>query len=145
MKEDIKKIILWLFARLLTNFVAFLLILFVIRLLGIIAASGKTIVILAKDCAAVFTLIESIFIFVQALSAYVQKKIRLWKVKRRIIRQAKAAGAWSIPIAGGKVLDMYAEAFGLKREPGETDVHLRARCMAAAGEDDGRRRKPWAK
>lgn len=52
------------------------------------------------------------------------------KVNRRIVRQAKAAGAWGKPeVLGGRALDIYAFEFcGLNRKPGETDKELRNRC-----------------
>lgn len=60
------------------------------------------------------------------------------KVDRRIIRQAKAIGAWDkrpTPL-GGRALELKAwEDFKFKRLPGETDAELRRRCMAAADQD----------
>lgn len=59
----------------------------------------------------------------------VKRRYRLWKVKRRVMRQAKAAGAWNVEIAGGKALELFAEANEVipPRLPGETDAQLRAR------------------
>ena len=145
MKKIAKELFTWLWVQLVTNFVAFGLILLILRALRIVGGSGKYIVMAAAVYSALLTFVEIMYFSVHLLSEYVRKKIRQWKVKRRIIRQAKAAGAWSIPIAGGKALELHAAAYGIKREPGETDVQLRARCMAAAGERDERRRRPWAK
>lgn len=57
------------------------------------------------------------------------------KVDRRIIRQAKAIGAWDKrpTTLGGRALELKAwEDFKIKRKPEETDAQLRRRCMAAA-------------
>ena len=63
-------------------------------------------------------------------------KLRKRKRDRRIIRQAKAAGAWDLPWKlGGRALELKAEGYKIKRKPGETDACLRIRCMAAYDEE----------
>lgn len=61
----------------------------------------------------------------------VAAKAKRWhrrrKVDRRIIRQAKAAEAWTPEVAGGRALELLAKECGLHREPGETDKELRTR------------------
>lgn len=61
----------------------------------------------------------------------VAAKAKRWnrrrKVDRRIIRQAKAAEAWTPEVAGGRALELLAKECGLHREPGETDKELRIR------------------
>lgn len=81
------------------------------------------------------------FLLVPALVALVRQaaKLKRWyrrrKVDRRIIRQAKAIGAWDkrpTPL-GGRALELKAwEDFKIRRLPGETDAELRRRCMAKA-------------
>ena len=63
----------------------------------------------------------------------VRRRIRRWKVDRRIRRQAKAGGVWDRPgVLGGRALDLYArDMCNLKRMPGESDKELRARCRMA--------------
>ena len=85
-----------------------------------------------------------VFLLVPALVALVRQtaQFKRWyrrrKVDRRIIRQAKAIGAWDkrpIPL-GGRALELKAwEDFKIKRWPGETDAQLRRRCMAKADEE----------
>lgn len=85
-----------------------------------------------------------VFLLVPALVALVRQaaKLKRWyrrrKVDRRIIRQAKAIGAWDkrpTPL-GGRALELKAwEDFKIKRWPGETDAQLRRRCMAKADEE----------
>ena len=55
--------------------------------------------------------------------------IRRRKRDRRIIEQAKAEGVWDNPLClGGRALELKAwQDFKIKREPGETDIHLRFR------------------
>lgn len=66
-------------------------------------------------------------------------KVKRWrrqrKIDRRIITQAKGAGVWDKKpiVLGGRALELKAwQDFKIKREPGETDAHLRRRCMTAA-------------
>lgn len=64
----------------------------------------------------------------------VRRAVRLWKVDRRIIRQAKAAGAWDkCPLAlGGRALELKAwKVYRIKRDPGENDDQLRMRYFVA--------------
>lgn len=68
------------------------------------------------------------------LIAHIKRKRRRKVTGRRIIRQAKAIGAWTPQAAGGRALELLAKEYGLKREEGETDRQLRGRIMAAAGE-----------
>ena len=67
------------------------------------------------------------------LIAHIKRKHRRKVTDRRIIRQAKAIGAWTPQAAGGRTLELLAEEYGIKREEGETDRQLRGRIMAAAG------------
>lgn len=67
------------------------------------------------------------------LIAHIKRKHRRKVTDRRIIRQAKAIGAWTPQAAGGRALELLAKEYGLKREEGETDRQLRGRIMAAAG------------
>lgn len=67
------------------------------------------------------------------LIAHIKRRHRRKAIDRRIIRQAKAIGAWTPQAAGGRTLELLAEEYGIKREEGETDRQLRGRIMAAAG------------
>ena len=67
------------------------------------------------------------------LIAHIKRRHRRKVTDRRIIRQAKASGAWPPQAAGGRTLELLAEEYGIKREEGETDRQLRGRIMAAAG------------
>lgn len=67
------------------------------------------------------------------LIARIKRKHRRKVTDRRIIRQAKAIGAWAPQAAGGRALELLAEEYGIKREEGETDRQLRGRIIAAAG------------
>lgn len=67
------------------------------------------------------------------LIAHIKRRHRRKVTDRRIIRQAKAIGAWTPQAAGGRTLELLAEEYGIKREEGETDRQLRVRIMAAAG------------
>ncbi len=67
------------------------------------------------------------------LIAHIKRRHRRKVTDRRIIRQAKAIGAWTPQAAGGRTLELLAEEYGIKREEGETDRQLRGRIMAAAG------------
>lgn len=73
----------------------------------------------------------------------IRRRLRRKKNDRRIIRQAKATGAWDknpTPL-GGRALELKAwEDFKLKRRPGESDVSLRCRCMNAADNEYAERR-----
>lgn len=67
------------------------------------------------------------------LIARIKRRHRRKVTVRRIIRQAKAIGAWTPQAAGGRALELLAEEYGIKREEGETDRQLRGRIMAAVG------------
>ena len=67
------------------------------------------------------------------LIARIKRRHRRKVTDRRIIRQAKAIGAWTPQAAGGRALELLAEEYGIKREEGETDRQLRGRIMAAEG------------
>lgn len=67
------------------------------------------------------------------LIAHTKRRHRRKVTDRRIIRQAKAIGAWTPQAAGGRTLELLAEEYGIKREEGETDRQLRGRIMAAEG------------
>lgn len=67
------------------------------------------------------------------LIAHIKRRHRRKVTDRRIIRQAKAIGAWTPQAAGGRTLELLAEEYGIKREEGETDQQLRGRIMAAEG------------
>lgn len=71
------------------------------------------------------------------LIAHIKRRHRRKAIDRRIIRQAKAIGAWTPQAAGGRALELLAKEYGIKREEGETDRQLRGRIMAAA-ESTGR-------
>lgn len=71
------------------------------------------------------------------LIARIKRRHRRKVTDRRIIRQAKAIGAWTPQTAGGRTLELLAKEYGIKREEGETDRQLRGRIMAAA-ESTGR-------
>lgn len=64
-------------------------------------------------------------------AAWLKRWNRRRKVDARIIRQAKAAGVWNTN-AGGRALELYAKEYGIKRYPGESDPHLRARIKESA-------------
>lgn len=66
------------------------------------------------------------------LIARIKRRHRRKVTDRRIIRQAKAIGAWTPQAAGGRALELLAKEYGIKREEGETDRQLRGRIMAAA-------------
>ena len=65
------------------------------------------------------------------LIAHIKRRHRRKVTDRRIIRQAKAIGAWTPQAAGGRTLELLAEEYGIKREEGETDQQLRERIMQA--------------
>ena len=67
------------------------------------------------------------------LIAHIKRRHSRKVTDRRIIRQAKAIGAWTPQAAGGRTLELLAEEYGIKREEGETDRQLRGRIMAAEG------------
>lgn len=67
------------------------------------------------------------------LIAHIKRRHRRKVTDRRIIRQAKAIGAWTPQAAGGRTLELLAEEYGIQREAGETDRQLRGRIMAAEG------------
>lgn len=67
------------------------------------------------------------------LIARIKRRHRRKVTDRRIVRQAKAIGAWTPQAAGGRTLELLAEEYGIKREEGETDRQLRGRIMAAEG------------
>ena len=67
------------------------------------------------------------------LTAHIKRRHRRKAIDRRIIRQAKAIGAWTPQAAGGRALELIGEEYGIKREEGETDRQLRGRIMAAEG------------
>ena len=66
------------------------------------------------------------------LIAHIKRRHRRKVTDRRIIRQAKAIGAWTPQATGGRALELLAKEYGIKREEGETDRQLRGRIMAAA-------------
>ncbi len=67
-----------------------------------------------------------------ALINFTRESRRKREVNSRIIRQAKAAGVWGdIDKMGGKALELYArKLWGIYREEGETDEHLRLRIYS---------------
>ena len=65
------------------------------------------------------------------LIAHIKRKRRRKVADRRIIRQAKAIGAWTPQATGGRALELIGEEYGIKREVGETDRQLRERIMQA--------------
>lgn len=67
------------------------------------------------------------------LISHIKRKHRRKVADRRIIRQAKAIGAWTPQAAGGRALELLAKEYGIRREAGETDRQLRGRIMEAAG------------
>jgi hypothetical protein len=67
------------------------------------------------------------------LLARLKRRYRRKVTDRRIIRQAKAIGAWTPQAAGGRALELLAKGYGIQREAGETDRQLRGRIMEAAG------------
>ena len=67
------------------------------------------------------------------LIAHIKRRHRRKVTDRRIIRQAKAIGAWTPQAAGGRALELLAKEHGIQREAGETDRQLRGRIMEAAG------------
>ena len=67
------------------------------------------------------------------LIAHIKRKHRRKVADRRIIRQAKAIGAWTPQATGGRALELLAKEYGIQREAGETDRQLRGRIMEAAG------------
>lgn len=82
--------------------------------------------------------ISAALVLVVRLAARFKRWYRRRKVDHRIIRQAKAIGAWDkrpTPL-GGRALELKAwEDFKIKKLPGETDAELRRRCMAAADQE----------
>lgn len=66
------------------------------------------------------------------LLARIKRRHRRRAMDRRIIRQAKATGAWTPQAAGGRALELLAGEYGIEREEGEADRQLRDRIMAAA-------------
>lgn len=56
------------------------------------------------------------------------------KIDRRVIEQAKALEVWDKKpiVLGGRALELKAwEEYRIKRKAGESDPHLRRRCMVA--------------
>lgn len=53
------------------------------------------------------------------LIAHIKRRHRRKVTDRRIIRQAKAIGAWTPQAAGGRTLELLAEEYGIKREEGK--------------------------
>jgi hypothetical protein len=79
------------------------------------------------------------FLFV--LAGRFKLRLRSLKRDRRIIRQAKAAGAWwRLDALGGRALELRAwQQYRLKRKPGETDACLRLRMQGAALDEIAKR------
>ncbi len=75
------------------------------------------------------TIIEAVCIVVR----YIRRRRRQRAIERRIIANAKAGDVWDKPhLLGGRALELYArDMCGIRREAGETDRNLRARCAAA--------------
>lgn len=71
------------------------------------------------------------------LLSILKRRLRAYKVARRIIRQAEAAGVWDSPqLLGGRALELKAWIdYKIKRKPDETDYHLRNRYLAAANKE----------
>ena len=69
---------------------------------------------------------------VDFLIKFIPAWIRKQKVNSRIIRQAKAAGAWGDPEKlGGRALELYArKVWGINRNQSETDAALRLRIYS---------------
>ena len=79
------------------------------------------------------------FLFV--LAGRFKLRLRSLKRDRRIIRQAKAAGAWDrMNVLGGRALELRAwQQYRLKRRPGETDACLRLRMQKAVLDEIAKR------
>lgn len=77
--------------------------------------------------------VELVAYSVKVLALGVLSKLRKRKRDRRIIRQAKAAGAWyNVNALGGRALELRAwEPYRIKRKPGEKDICLRQRIERA--------------
>lgn len=60
--------------------------------------------------------------FVLIITQHIHRKLRHWKIKRRVNRY--------FDIAKGKELDAMAQIYGTSRQPGETDRRLRKRIRA---------------
>ena len=80
------------------------------------------------------------FLFVLAARAKLRRRRR--KIDRRIIRQAKAAGAWErLDVLGGCALNLRVwQQYQIRREPGETDAQLRARVIEHIKQTQDQRR-----
>ena len=81
----------------------------------------------------IFTVIITLGVYAaDFLARFTPAWLRKRKVNRRIIKQAKAAGAWGDPEKlGGRALELYArKVWGIYREQSETDAALRLRIYS---------------
>ena len=72
-----------------------------------------------------------LLLIICGVAAHIKRRHRRKVTDRRIIRQAKAIGAWTPQAAGGRALELIGEEYRIKREVGETDRQLRERIMQA--------------
>ena len=73
------------------------------------------------------------------LIAHIKRKRRRKVADRRIIRQAKAIGAWTPQAAGGRALELLAKEYGLERQTGSSAAGSWKRQEAP----EGRRANKW--
>ena len=125
MHEDNNPIGAWI----LYAFASFLLwiVLIFLKLLGVVRISWIGVVL------GLFWLPLALMCLICGVAAHIKRKRRRKAADRRIIRQAKAIGAWTPQAAGGWALELLAKEYGIQREAGETDRQLRGRIMEAAG------------
>jgi uncharacterized protein (DUF58 family) len=102
------------------------------KILGIIKLDWLTVALGILWIPLLLLIIGAVLALVVILAARIKRELRMRKVARRIIRQAKATGVWDNPNAlGGKALELKAKEYKIKREPGETDAELRRRIRGA--------------
>lgn len=130
MRQD-NKISIWI----LYAFVSFILwvALVLLKLLGVIRISWIVVVLGLFWLPLVLMCLICGVAALVILIARIKRRHRRKVTDRRIIRQAKAIGAWTPQAAGGRALELLAEEYGIKREEGETDRQLRGRIIAATG------------
>lgn len=104
-----------------------------LKALGVVRISWIGVVLGLLWIPTVLMFIISVVISLVILIVQIKRKCRRKATDRRIIRQAKAIGAWTPQAAGGRALELLAKEYGIRREAGETDRQLRNRIMEAAG------------
>lgn len=127
MHEDNNPIGVWILYAL-ASFLLWIVLIF-LKLLGVVRISWIGVVLGLFWLPLVFMCMICGVAALVILIARIKRKHRRKVTDRRIIRQAKAIGAWTPQAAGGRALELLAEEYGIKREEGETDRQLRDRII----------------